>query len=179
MRHNRALTLAIISLSLLAPTRAFGDTLEQKRSALAWELRHAEGDKDAYYLLVSPSDGVLHLKAGGRILLDIDIQSFRGLSGRGVTPLKLQGILHPHSRELGPTRGRLGGRALPLDFIGRLTEGAREASRLYFSPSFLLAGDADVPRHLPSVVVTPVNLKTLAAAVDTHTPILLIGSPAP
>ncbi len=150
--------------------------LDVRHEALRHELQVVEQDADRYYLIIDLTTGRLDLRAGAKILARWPITVGPTSFDAGVHLLTLEQHLEPMTFEPGPARGRLGGRFLPLDFVGRLTEGARAATRLYFTPPFLLQGDFLSKPDVAGVTLNGQHIKSLASALIPGSPAILIAA---
>lgn len=147
-----SVAILIASSTLLTPSWAGSvpDSLEQallnREQALRLELLHVRENPDAYYLVIDFPSRSVYLKAGAHVLRVCAIQHYRlaGALSLSSSRLRLIDRLDPHSIEPGNSGLRLRGRRLPIDFSGRLIEGPRDRSRLYFSPALLIQ-----PHELP------------------------------
>ena len=150
--------------------------LDTRRQLLEQEILLAQSDPNRYYLVADLAEGRIDLKAGARLLNRWTILAVQPTQA-GVSRLTFEQHIEPVTHEPGPTRGRLGGRVLPLDFRGRLIEGPRAASRLYFSPTFLIQGNFPFQSDVAGAVLSGGDIKSLASALTPGTPAILISAP--
>jgi len=154
------------------------DLLSRKR-ALESELQFAREYPSEFYLIIDLQELVVHLKSGGDLLKSSPIPGyyFPSLQHR-INPIRtLSSKIHPGTPEPGNDGLRLRGRMLPLDFVGRLIEGPRKATRLYFTPSLLLQSEAvPVDRKVGWIMLSGVDLKAVAAALRPGSVAILINS---
>ncbi len=149
------------------------DSLEQalrhRKQALELELEFARKNPSAYYLVIDLPSRKVYLKAGAHILRACAIKEYRltGALPRSSSRLRMIARLDPVSVEPGNSGLRLRGRRLPLDFSGRLIEGPRARSRLYFSPSLLIQ-PAEFPHPAKSgvIVLDSSHIKALGSALQ-------------
>ncbi len=145
-----AILIALSTPSTPASAGSVPDSLEQalhnRKQALRLELRFVRENPDDYYLVIDLPSRNVYLKAGAHILRVCAIQHDRlpGTLSLSSSQLRMIDRLAPYSIEPGNSGLRLRGRRLPVDFSGRLIEGPRSRSRLYFSPSLLIQ-----PHELP------------------------------
>ena len=167
-----ALTLGLLATmigTLRAQVPSHPSILAQ---ALALEVDLAQ-DPDRYYLIVDLSEHFIDLKAGARRLKRWKLLDSL-YDGAPVTLMTFKQHLAPSTPEPGPSRGRIGGRSLPLDFKGRLTEGPRSTSRLYFQPPFLIQGGLPSRPQLNHAVLSGQDIRSLTSALEPGTPAILI-----
>lgn len=151
--------------------------LWRKKTALEIEYRLVRTDPEAYYLVIDLPAGEVVLKAGGRLLRTCPIRIW-GLAPhtrRKTLLCHMANRIDPVTPEPGNHGLRLRGRRLPLDFIGRLIEGPREASRLYFSPSLLIqpVGSPTSP-NLDHLELGRRDIKALGSALQPGNAAILI-----
>jgi hypothetical protein len=143
--------------------------LGQRKAALEMELGLVRGAPDLYYLVVDLPAGEVYLKCHAQLLKTCRIVDFSLPSGshRVSSLLRLADRIDPFTPEPGNAGVRLRGRTMPLDFLGRLVEGPREASRLYFRPSLLIQpGHLPVPSSIGCVVLNGSDVKALGSALE-------------
>ncbi|MDA0745753.1 MAG: hypothetical protein O2954_04495, partial [bacterium] len=87
----------------------------------------------------------------------------------------------PVTPEPGNHGQRLRGRRFPLDFTGRMIEGPRDQSRLYFYPSLLLQPEEiESPPGVQALMLSQSDIKALGSALQSGDKAILIPpSPAP
>ena len=73
--------------------------------------------------------------------------------------------IDPISVEPGNANLRLRGRLFPLDFSGRLIEGPRHYSRLYFAPNLVIRADGISTGTTPHITLSPLDIKALGSAL--------------
>jgi hypothetical protein len=151
--------------------------LWRKKTALEIEYRLVRADREAYYLVIDLPAGEVVLKAGGRLLRTCPIQSWGPVphTRRKTLLFHMANRIDPVTPEPGNHGLRLRGRRLPLDFIGRLIEGPREISRLYFSPSLLIqpVGSPTSP-NLGHLELRGRDVKALGSALQPGNAAILI-----
>ena len=170
------LTLSLVILSVEVSSAPPLPTLKQ---ALEKELAVAREAPNRYYLIIDLFARTITLKAGGKALFSAAILDARTAGiDVAVTSLQYRQTLSPHSKLSSQEGGRLAGRRLPLDFVGRLIEGPRKNDRLYFEPAFVI-GSMRTPRpnDIPYAVVSGDDLKSLSSAIDTTTIAILLHAP--
>ena len=157
------------------------DSLEQalhnRKKALELEVRLARKNPNAYYLVIDLPSRKVFLKAGAHILRSCAIQKYRltGALSRSSSQLRMIARLDPVSAEPGNTGLRLRGRRLPLDFSGRLIEGPRGRSRLYFSRALLIQPhEFSVPARTGGIVLDSSDIKALDSALQPGSTAILI-----
>lgn len=185
---HRLLTVVAPLLGLLAGASLAQDALSpesgsqdwilsQRKAALQMELDLVRATPDAYYLVVDVPAREVHLKCRARLLRTCRIVGHTlPIESHGVSRLlRLSERIDPFTPEPGNEGLRLRGRSLPLDFLGRLVEGPRRASQLYFRPSLLIH-----PSHLPlpgsinHIVLDGSDVKALGSALDRGSPAVWI-----
>ncbi len=176
-----AITVALSMPSPAASAPDEPDSLEQvllnRKHALELELCFARKNPNAYYLIIDLPIRKVYLKAGAHILRSCAVQKTRLTGALGRSPSKLQLIarLAPVSTEPGNAGLRLRGRRLPLDFSGRLIEGPRGRSRLYFSPALLIQPHGfPVPARTGAIVLDSSDIKALDSALHPGSTAILI-----
>ncbi len=179
------LTITIPIVLFMPPPAACAqsvpDSLEQalsnRKQALELEVRFAKKNPDAYYLVIDLPSRKVYLKAGAYILRSCAIQKYllTGALSRSSSQLQMIARLDPVSAEPGNSGLRLRGRRLPLDFSGRLIEGPRGRSRLYFSPAlFIQPHEFPVPARTCGIVLDSSDVKALDSALYPGSTAILI-----
>ena len=160
------------------PSATEPDLLSRKL-ALESELRYARAHPSEFYLIIDLQKLVVHFKSGGDLLKISPIPEYH------LPPLQdpvdpvhtLSTKISPGTPEPGNDGLRLRGRKLPLDFMGRLVEGPRKATRLYFTPSLLLQSKmVPVDRKSRWIFLPGEDLKAMAAALSPGSVAILITS---
>ncbi len=140
--------------------------LRHKKRSLDLELRQIETDWNAFYLIIDLSSRIVHLKSGGRLLRTSSVKDFQVQSLLETQLCRMVSRIDPVTPEPGNDGLRLRGRLLPLDFAGRLIEGPRERSVLYFAPAVILQPMGfPAPAHFNSVELDGGDLKALGSAI--------------
>ena len=135
----------------------------------------AQSDPNRYYLVADLAEGRIDLKAGARLLNRWTILAVQPTQA-GVSRLTFEQHIEPVTHEPGPTRGRLGGRVLPLDFRGRLIEGPRRPLG-YIFPNVPDSGQLPVPIGCGRGSPVRWGYQSLASALTPGTPAILISAP--
>ena len=149
--------------------------LRNKKRALNLELRQIEADSNAFYLIIDLSSGIVRLKSGGRLLRTSSVKDSRVQSLLDTQLCRMVSRIDPVTPEPGNDRLRLRGRWLPLDFAGRLIEGPRERSILYFAPAVILQPVGfPAPAHFSSIELDGGDLKALGSAIGPGDVAILI-----
>lgn len=167
----------LLCLSVPASSQQIRNDLNTRRQVLEHELRLATSEPNSYYLIIDLVEGQVTLKAGARVLERWPTLTTYQPTETGVSLLSFQQHIEPVTREPGASRGRLGGRLFPLDFKGRLTEGRRTTTRLYFAPAFLIQGDFPSRPDVPGAVLSGRDVKSLASALTPGMSAILIVAP--
>ena len=152
-------------------------TLLARKAALELELDLVRADGEAYYLIVDAIAGEVRLKSGARLLRTCPIAKGRVMRelGRQCRLLTMANRIDPFTPEPGNDGLRLRGRRMPLDFIGRLIEGPREASSLYFVPSLLLQpADLPPPDEISYLQLSGHDIKALGSALSPGSRAVLV-----
>ncbi|MCZ6631906.1 MAG: hypothetical protein O7G87_00745 [bacterium] len=166
--HAILLFTLLLSESALAQsippsdTLAYQQTLRFQKTALELELAWVSTYPEAYYLVVDIPAGKIELKSGAHLLHTCTIQG-----GSVQTPTQaytLRYRIDPQTPEPGNQGLRLRGRHLPLDFQGRLIEGPRHMSSLYFSPPLILTASQPFP-SIPHLQLFGPDIKALGSAL--------------
>ena len=163
--------VVLLLLLISSPTRLLAEPVDDLSlvRALRAELEFATEEPDRYYFVIDLEERSIWLKAGGKELMTAAILSSR-VSGlpRGAVTLSYKQTCPPHSAISSQLGSRLAGRRLPLDFVGRLIEGATRYDRLMFSPTLMIGSDrSPVPGESPYILVSGEDIKSLSAAVDS------------
>lgn len=160
---------------ILAQPPVFGRdeiALQNQRDALILELDRAKTGE--FYLLIDLAAKRVHLKANGNILRTCPILAPSPTSAARVQIYRFARRVDPVSVEPGNANLRLRGRRLPLDFFGRLIEGPRRRSRLYFAPALVLQS-SDMPTDTtPYLALSPADVKALGSALCPGNAAILI-----
>ena len=150
-------------------------SLKRQKAALELELHLVQTDPVAYYLVVDLPAREVHLKSGAHLLRTCPVEDYRLAPGAKTGLLRMVNRIDPFTPEPGSDGLRLRGRALPLDFVGRLIEGPRRISRLYFSPSMLLQpADLPAPRNVGYLKLDGGDIKALGSALPPGSAAILI-----
>lgn len=160
-----------------ADSSALKRALWHKKTALEAEFRLTQADLKTYYLVIDLPAKKVDLKAGARLLRTCPIQSYGFVprAYRETLLLKLVNRIDPFTPEPGNHGLRHRGRRFPQDFIGRLIEGPRETSRLYFSPSLLVQPVGLPPtRHMNHLNLNGDDIKALGTALRAGSAAILI-----
>lgn len=178
--------LVAIPFAVSVPSPAAGgesvpDSLEQalrhRKLALELELQFAQENPNVYYLVIDLPSRKVYLKAGAHVLRACAIKEYRfsGALPRSSYRLRMIARLDPLSVEPGNPGLRLRGRRLPLDFSGRLIEGPRARSRLYFSPSLLIQpAEFPLPAKSGVIVLDSSHVKALGSALQPGSTAILV-----
>ena len=176
-----AILISLSIPSVPASAASAPDSLEQtllnRKQALDLELRFVSKNPDAYYLVIDLPTRKVYLKAGAHILRVCAIQNYRLAEASNPSSSQLQMIarLDPHSVEPGNSGLRLRGRRLPIDFSGRLIEGPRGRSRLYFSPSLLIQPyEFPLPDRTFGIALVSSDIKALDSALRPGSTAILV-----
>jgi hypothetical protein len=151
--------------------------LISRKLALEAELRFVQIEHSEFYLVIDLQLGQVQLKAGGALLRSSPVMDSDPI--RHSTPEDLTYVFRarvdPGTPEPGNPGLRLRGRRLPLDFQGRLVEGPREASRLYFAPGTVLqSGIVPRIRNMNLILLGNDDIKSLGSALRPGTKAFLI-----
>ena len=177
------MTVLVVSCVPLASPWAGSvpDSLEQalrnRKKALELELRYVSENPDAFYLVIDHPSRKVCLKAGAHVLRVCAIQKVRVSDALSLSSSELRMIvrLHPYSVEPGNSGLRLRGRRLPIDFSGRLIEGPRSRSRLYFSPAMLIQQhELPLPAGIFGIALKSSDVKALDSALGPGSTAILI-----
>lgn len=160
--------IAVLLASSIAQAQSPDIALKNRKRALELELQYIRDHPGGFYLLIDLSIGEIHLKADANLLRVCKIHTIAGVAPRETEYAQFLKRLDPLTSEPGNDRLRHRSRLLPLDFVGRLTEGPRRRSQLYFTPPLLLK-PPDIP-HTSAALLTLVldasDIKTLGAAMQ-------------
>jgi len=151
--------------------------LRQRKAALELEIRQIQTDREAYYLIIDLSGKAVHLKSSANLLRTCPVQNYRLLPRMPDGPMLLHMVnrVHPVTPIPGERRRRLRGRRLPVDFVGRLVEGPREATRLYLTPSLVIQPTGlSSPSGCSHLELQPADVKALASALQPGNAAILI-----
>ena len=149
-------------------THVFGqDTtvLQNYREALVRELDQVKTSPDDFYLIIDLPSKQIHLKSQGNVLRTCPILNLSPIEERHTRNYCFVNRIDPISIEPGNTNLRLRGRFFPLDFSGRLIEGPRHRSRLYFAPNLVMRADGISTGATPHITLSPVDIKALGSAL--------------
>lgn len=176
-----AILIALSIPSVPAGAGSAPDSLERtllyRKQALDLELRFVSKNPDAYYLVIDLPTRKVYLKAGAHILRVCAILDYRLAKAPNPSSSQLRMIarLDPHSVEPGNSGLRLRGRRLPIDFSGRLIEGPRSRSRLYFSPSLLIQPyEFPLPDRTFCIALVSSDIKALDSALRPGSTAILV-----
>lgn len=158
------IAIAILIATAIAQAELPDRALKNRKRALELELQYIRDHPGAFYLLIDLSLGEIHLKADANLLRVCPIYGISGAIPSATDYAHFLKRLDPLTPEPGNDHLRRRGRLLPLDFVGRLTEGARRHSQLYFTPELLLVPPEvpQPPATLPTLVLDASDIKTLA-----------------
>ncbi|MDP6778865.1 MAG: hypothetical protein QGI83_19080 [Candidatus Latescibacteria bacterium] len=151
--------------------------LTQQKAALEMELALARAKLEVYYAVIDLPAREIHLKCRARLLRTCPIKGYGHPSGadREARLLQLTDLIDPFTPEPGNLGLRLRGRRLPLDFYGRLIEGPRRASRLYFSPTLLVqSSHLPAPVSMHHILLDGNDIKALGSALGPGSPAIWI-----
>lgn len=151
--------------------------LGHRRDALEMELTLVRTTPDVYYLVIDMPAREVYLKCRARLLRTCPIEghALPFEAHREPCLLRMADRIDPFTPEPGNEGLRLRGRNLPLDFLGRLVEGPRRASRLYFRPSLLIhPSHLPLPGSLNHIVLGGSDVKALGSALDRGSPAIWI-----
>ena len=153
--------------------------LENRLRGLELEYGIASRHPEAYYLVVDLAEETVELKAGARLLRRAQVEAVTDGSGQTETRLlRYRQPAPPVTPDPGTHALRLGGRHVPLDFWGRLTDGPRQRSRLCFDGGLVIQ-PRDIACVPPSLCVglNAADLKSLGSALSSGASAILIPSP--
>ena len=154
-------------------TLAYKQALLARKTALELEISLVQKHPDAYYLVLDIPAGQIELKSGANLLHTCPISG--GSIQAPVQYYRFTNRIDPQTPEPGNGGLRHRGRRLPLDFVGRLVEGPRRASCLYFTPPLILkARDVPSPAHIPHLELSGADVKALGAALQSGSRAILI-----
>ena len=160
---------------LLAQPPVFGRdaiALQNQRDALILELDQAQTAE--FYLIIDLAAKRVHLKAKGNILRTCPILNLSPTSAEHPQTYRFARRVDPISVEPGNANLRLRGRLLPLDFFGRLIEGPRRRSRLYFAPALVIQASGMSTDTTPQIALSPEDIKALGSALRPGNAAILI-----
>jgi hypothetical protein len=152
-------------------TLVYQQILRFQKTALELELAWVSTYPEAYYLIVDIPAGKIELKSGAHLLHTCTIQG--GSIQPPIQAYTLRHRLDPQTPEPGNHGLRLRGRHLPLDFQGRLIEGSRHVSSLYFSPPLILTASQPFP-SIPHLQLLGSDVKALGSALQPGDRAILI-----
>ena len=153
---------------LLVETHVFGrDTtvLQNYREALVRELDQVKTSPDDFYLIIDLPSKQIHLKAQGNVLRTCPVLDLSPIEERHTQNYAFVNRIDPISVEPGNANLRLRGRLFPFDFSGRLIEGPRHRSRLYFAPNLVIRADGISTGITPHITLSPLDIKALGSAL--------------
>jgi len=145
--------------------------------ALRLEHHIVVSESEAYYLVINLETMQADLKSEARLLRSAPVLAFSGNVRQelGTQQYRFARLIAPVTPEPGAEGLRLGGRQLPMDFSGRLTEGPRRRSRLYFSDGLLLQPlDAVCPDGCLCVRLGDPDIKAFGSALQPGASAILI-----
>ena len=181
MKLQAAILVALSIPSTPTWAGSVPDSLEQallnRKQALELELRFVSENPNAYYLVIDLPSRKVYLKAGAHILRICAVQNYRLAGALSLLPSQLRMIVRidPHTVEPGNSGLRLRGRRLPIDFSGRLIEGPRGRSRLYYSPALLIQPHVlPLPAGTFGIALDSSDVKALDSALRPGSAAILI-----
>lgn len=165
----------LLGVSVAGATGPDYAALANRKRALELELQYVEARPGAYYLVIDLPSAQVELKADANLLRTCPIRGLTDNLPQSTRPLIFRERLDPFTVEPGNAGLRHRGRLFPLDFIGRLLEGPRAHSRLFFSPALLLQAP-ELPRDAktPTVLLDGEDIKALGAALQQGAAAILI-----
>lgn len=145
------------------------DTLIFKRNALQLEYDLVQSSPATYYIVIDFPSQELYLKADANLLRTCKINQSAGQIPHKTQLFTLQMHIEPYTPIASAQR------LLPLDFSGRLTNGPKHRSQLYFTPPLLMQS-AGLPKttHIPTIQLSDQDIKALASALTTNNNAILI-----
>ena len=149
-------------------TPVFGQdkiVLQNYREALVRELDQVKTSPDDFYLIIDLSSKQIHLKLQGNVLRTCPILNLSPIEARLTQNYHFVNRIDPISVEPGNANLRLRERLFPLDFSGRLIEGPRHRSRLYFTPNLVIRADGILTGATPHLILSPLDIKALGSAL--------------
>ncbi len=150
-------------------------SLRRQKAALELELHLVQTDPEAYYLVLDLPAREVHLKSGAHLLRTCPVEDYGLAPTTKIGLLRMVNRIDPLTPEPGNKGLRLRGRALPLDFVGRLIEGPRKISRLYFSPPMLLQpADLSAPSDVHYLKLDGGDIKALGSALSPGSAAILV-----
>jgi hypothetical protein len=158
------------------PDRA---TRLNRLAALEIELDLVTRSPEAYYLVIDLAQARVDLKSGARLLRSAPVLGVSQQPGApaGTRRCTYVGLVPPVTPDPGAQGLRLGGRRLPLDFSGRLTEGPRHRSRLWFCGGLVLQSvDTVCPDSAACVGLDGPDIKALGSALQPGAAAILVPS---
>lgn len=146
-----------------------------QKSALELELNLVQTNPKSYYLVIDLVVKKIYLKSGARILRTCSIEDHKMLHFKKTKLLQMIKRIDPITPEPANLGLRLRGRALPLNFIGRLIEGPRKLSRLYFSSSVVIQSiDLPILKDISYLKIDGGDIKALGSALNPGSSAILI-----
>ena len=149
-------------------THVFGQNrtiLQNYREALVRELDQVKTSPDDFYLIIDLPSKQIHLKSQGNMLRMCPILNMSPIEERHTQNYNFINRIDPISVEPGNANLRFRGRLFPLDFSGRLIEGPRHHSRLYFAPNLVIRADGISTGTTPHITLSPLDIKALGSAL--------------
>ncbi len=149
-------------------TPVFGQdkiVLQNYREALVRELDQIKTAPGEFYLIIDIPSKQIHLKSQGNVLRTCSILNLSPRKESHTQNYRFVTRIDPISVEPGNANLRLRGRLFPLDFSGRLIEGPRHRSRLYFAPNIVIRADGVSTSDIPHITLSPVDIKALGSAL--------------
>jgi hypothetical protein len=153
--------------------------LQNTKRALQLEIQYVREFPAAYYLVIDLPSRKVYLKSNAHLLRVCTIQKTTGVLPSNIHQLTFQQRIDPFTPEPGNANLRLRNRLIPLDFYGRLVEGSRQRSRLYFTPSLFFQSSAISPTTLPAIWLDAADIKALGAALKPGNIAILIPDELP
>lgn len=139
--------------------------LQNTKRALQLEIQYVREFPATYYLVIDLPAKKIYLKSNANLLRVCPILKTTGVLPDNIHQLTFQQRIDPFTPEPGNANLRLRNRLMPLDFYGRLVEGARLRSYLYFTPSLFFQSSAISPTTLPAIWLDAADIKALGAAL--------------
>ncbi|MXX14090.1 MAG: hypothetical protein F4Y39_08390 [Gemmatimonadetes bacterium] len=149
-------------------TPVFGQdkiVLKNYHEALVRELDQIKTAPGEFYLIIDIPSKQIHLKSQGNVLRTCSILNLSPRKESHTQNYRFVTRIDPISVEPGNANLRLRGRLFPLDFSGRLIEGPRHRSRLYFAPNLVIRADGVSTSDIPHITLSPVDIKALGSAL--------------
>ena len=155
-------------------THANLDGLIAKRDALQFEYNLVQDSPATFYLVIDLAAEELYLKADANLLRTCKIIHATEKMPQQTQIVTLQMHIEPYTPIASPRR------LLPLDFSGRLTNGPKHRSRLYFTPPLLIqSNEISASNRTPTIQLGNQDIKALASALAIANQAILIPNTTP